>query len=313
MKPTSELSIHDPVLCDTTHLGIIKFSGEDTTTFLQGQFSHDVNLLTNENSQLSSYNSPKGRMIASFRLFKFNDDFFMVLPKEIIEPLVKRLRMFVMRSKVVLENLSNTWASIGISSPKIEQGTIQCPKEINGALHTDDAHYLRLPGSDERLLIVAPVEKIEELKNKLADTYPLSTAEHWQRLDIHTGCPNIYSNTQESFVAQMINFQLIDGISFTKGCYPGQEVVARMHYLGKLKKQMYRITLNGSHTPAPGDNVYLDSDENKQSVGQIVAAQLNNNNGVDALAVIQISAIEKGNLIVEDASIKIESLPYALS
>jgi len=235
----------------------------------------------------------------------------MVLPREIIAPLIKRLRMFVMRSKVVLVDLSDTWASIGLSSPRIEHVNISLPQEINGALHDDDIHSLRIPGIDERLLIIAPVEKITSLKNALTEDFALASAEHWQRLDIHAGLPNIYAKSQESFVAQMINFQLIDGISFTKGCYTGQEVVARMHYLGKLKKQMYRISIDSTTVPSPGDNLHLEGDENKQNVGQIVDAQLNDNNGIDALAVIQISAVEKGNIFIEGASAKVENLPYS--
>ncbi len=309
MKLSTELNINENVLCDTQFLGVIKFNGEDVTPFLQGQFSHDVALVDENTSQLNSYNSPKGRMYASFRLFKSGDDFFMVLPKDVIEPTIKRLRMFVMRSKVVVEDLSENWDCIGLSGALID-ADMPMPNDLNIVQHDESLHYLRVPGIDKRVLIVGPTSAIDDVKLRLTKNLTLSDSEHWKRLDIHAGLPNIYSTTQENFVLQMVNLQLIDGVSFTKGCYPGQEVVARMHYLGKLKKRMYRITINQSSVPAPGDNLTSTEETNAQSIGQIVDAQLNNTGSVDALAVIQNKAVESGKLIINDHSVIVNELPY---
>jgi len=310
LKPSTELNINENVLCDTQFLGVIKFSGEDVSTFLQGQFSHDVTLLDESTSQFNSYNSPKGRMYASFRLFKSGNDFFMVLPKEIIEPIIKRLRMFVMRSKVVIEDLSENWACIGLSGALTDSDT-SVPENLNAVQHNESLHYIRVPGIDTRVLIIGPTKVINEIKQRLADSLTLTDSQHWKRLDIHAGLPNIYSATQESFVLQMVNLQLIDGVSFTKGCYPGQEVVARMHYLGKLKKRMYRITINQNSAPAPGDNLTSSEETNAQSIGQIVDAQLNNTGSIDALAVIQNKAVESGDIIINDNSVIVNDLPYS--
>lgn len=312
LKPTTEISINENVVCDLPYLGLISIEGEDATEFLQGQFSNDIKLLDNNNSQINSYNSPKGRMFASFRLFKKDDCYFMLLPKELIEPIIKRLRMFVMRSKVVLDDLSDSWSCIGLSGP--DASSIDMfPEAVNATAHNDVLSIIHIPGIASRLLIVGPTENVENFKNNLSDQFTAAESSHWKRLDIHAGIPNIYSSTQESFVPQMVNLQLVDGVSFTKGCYPGQEVVARMHYLGKLKKRMYRIIVDSNETPAPGDNLYLSGSENTQSIGQIVDAQLNDQGSVDALAVIQTSAIDKDIRVGDNngPAVSFAELPYA--
>lgn len=313
LKPTTEISINDNVICDTSFIGIIKISGEDAKTFLQGQFSNDVNLLDGNNSQFNSYNSPKGRMYASFRLYQNNDDFFMLLPKEIIEPVLKRLRMFVMRAKVVLDDLSENWASIGLSGSAVSN-LEQYPSTVDAILYKDELTYLNIPGIKNRMLAIGPTAEIETFKNSIDENFIPTSAEHWKRLDIHAGLPNIYTSTQEDFVAQMVNLPQINGVSFTKGCYPGQEVVARMHYLGKLKKRMFHIIAEGQTLPTPGDKLYFGDSESTQSVGQIVDAQLNDSGSIDALAVIQTNAFEKGNIHItasDGPAVTVADLPYS--
>ncbi|HFE38329.1 MAG TPA: folate-binding protein [Gammaproteobacteria bacterium] len=310
MKQTNEIDIHDNIVCDTSFLSIVKITGADAKTFLQGQFSNDVNLLTENNSQLSSYNSPKGRLYASFRLLKSGRDFLMLLPSEVTESIIKRLRMFIMRSNVNIENISDNWKSIGLSGFSITSEINQAPQEANNVLTNKGTTYISLPGVTKRLLALGPEESIKQLTNRLTEKNLLVNANHWKRLDIHAGLPNIYTATQESFVAQMVNLQFINGLSFTKGCYPGQEVIARMRYLGKLKKRMYRITINSDIAPNPGENLYLGG--NSQSIGKIVDAQPNNQGRIDALAVIQNSACDQGEIYVNDAALSLTELPYAV-
>ena len=312
LKSTTDISINDNVICDTSYLGIVRISGEDALTFLQGQFSNDVNLLDGTNSQFNSYNSPKGRMYASFRLYKQNDDFFMLLPKEIIEPILKRLRMFVMRSKVVLDDLTESWASVGLSGSAVTD-IKHFPKTADTASHNDELTYLHIPGIENRLIVIGTTEKIEAFKKDIGSNFIQTNDDHWKRLDIHAGLPSIYPATQETFVAQMVNLPQVNGVSFTKGCYPGQEVVARMHYLGKLKKRMYRIIIEGQTVPTPGDNLYYSDNENTQSIGQIVDAQLNDSDGIDALAVVQVKAADKGDIHLSNANgpaVSFSDLPY---
>lgn len=307
------------VVCDTNHLSIIKVSGDDAKAFLQGQFSNDVNLLNELDTQLNSYNSPKGRMYTAFRLCLLDSNYYILLPTATVEPVLKRLKMFVMRSNVTLEDFSTQWKTLGISgeglNETLEEHTLTLPANSNQSVKIGQKYLINITkhtSETPRVLLVGPEQEIIDTKNKLKEQLPLVGNEHWKRLDIHAGIPNIYENTMESFVAQMINFQLIDGVSFTKGCYPGQEVVARMHYLGKLKKRMYRVSLNSA--AMPDDKIFDTSGGNQQSVGQIVDAQKNEKGGFDALAVIQVAAADSGALklgALDGESIAIETLPYA--
>jgi len=306
--------IHETVLCDTSHLGIIKIDGEDASAFLQGQFSNDVALVDESTTQLNSYNSPKGRMYASFRLCKIEDAYYLILPNELMEMISKRLRMFIMRSKVTLNDVSDSWSSFGLSGSDLDKCINNLPNRMDEISSIDDVYFIQVPGVERRYLCIGENEKINSAKTQLAKQLTHADSHHWQRLDIHAGLANIYSTTQEEFVAQMVNLQLVNGVSFTKGCYPGQEVVARMHYLGKLKKRMYRISIDTAELPGNGSNIYESGTENQQSVGQIVDAQINDKGGLDALAVLQIASAENQQLqlnSVDGPSIQVESLPYS--
>jgi len=316
MNNTSITPITDTAISNITHLSIIKVSGDDAQLFLQGQFSNDVTLLNDLNTQLNSYNSPKGRMYAAFRLCKFDSSYYLILPTEITDAVLKRLNMFVMRSNVTLEDISGQWKTLGISGEKIQNALteqkITLPQTPNQCTQYGKKYLINLSGSIPRALFIGPESEIIDTRYQLEQSLPIAEREHWKRLDIQAGIPGIYAATMESFVAQMINFQLVDGVSFTKGCYPGQEVIARMHYLGKLKKRMYRVSLGNK--ALPNDKIYDTSGENEQSVGQIVDAQVNDNDGYDALAVIQVSAADSKALklgSLDGETITMETLPYS--
>jgi len=314
LSANSAINISENVICETSHLGIIKISGDDATEFLQGQFSNDVTLVNENTSQLNSYNSPKGRMYCSFQLCQKNSDYFMILPNDIMEMVSKRLRMFVMRAKVEIEDISQQWSSLGIAGKSLTGSSLNIPNEINATSQREDGMLIRLPGTVERVIAIGNNAFVETLKQPLVDSYKTADHTHWKRLDIHAGIPNIYHTTLENFVPQMVNLPLVNGVSFNKGCYPGQEVVARMHYLGKLKKRMYRITIDTQELPHPGDNIYESNTDNQQSVGEVVDAQFNSEGQVDSLAVIQVASAENNTLHlskVHGPLIRIETLPYS--
>ncbi len=313
IKETSEITIDENIICEIDHLGIIKITGEDALAFLHGQFSNDVKTLDNNQSQWNSYNNPKGRLFTTFRLCKLEQGYFMLMPRELIEPVVKRLRMFVMRSKVTLDDLSSTWKSLGFAGNKL---SIPTPTGMNEIQQENSVNWIRIPGVTTRVLCFGENSDIEEIKLQFSDMLKFCNSNHWRRLDIHAGIANIFADTYEEFVAQMVNLQLTDGVSFTKGCYPGQEVVARMHYLGKLKKRMHRITINTNELPKLGENIYDSTSENQQSIGKIVDVQKNEKGSLDALAVIQVANVESKGLQLsgaDDASIVVEELPYSFA
>ena len=320
-QPESELkAVTGNILTDLNHYGLIRAEGADATDFLQNQFSNDVRCVSADKSQLNAYCSAKGRILASFRLFYLQDKYFLEFPQTLIEPTLKRLRMYVLRSQVILDNASDSLARMGLAGPDSEQYIgdcgLACPAEIDEASQTGNILVLRIPGPGPRFELHGPVAELISLWDKLADKATAVGANTWSLLDIQSGVPVIQEQTVESFVPQMVNLELINGVSFKKGCYPGQEIVARMQYLGKLKKRMYRAHVDSVSAIQPGEALFSGSSDNTQSIGNIVNAYISPNGGYDVLAVIQITEADTGKVRLGDKNgsiLEINELPYSLS
>ncbi len=306
------------VLCDLSHYSLIKASGDDVIDFLQGQLTNDIKLVTDGISQLSAYCNPKGRILANFRIFKQDDYYFLRLRSDIIEATLKRLRMFVMRSKVELVDSSDELSRMGIAglnaTKKLSVLYKNLPENTDESYTENGTTIIKLPGTLPRYEVHGSVEKITGLWEKLQHDAVSIGENSWNLLTIRAGIPEIVAETVESFVPQMVNLQAINSLSFTKGCYPGQEVVARMHYLGKLKRRLFIGRVKSDHLPISGQSV-LSSEENEQKAGQIVTASWSKDNQIEFLAVLQIEIAEKKELHIEslsDANIELIDLPYSL-
>ena len=309
------------IICDLSHLGLISVTGDDASDFLQGQLANDIRDVSPQHSQLSAYCTPKGRMLSNFRIFKRNDSLFIDLPRSQLEQTMKRLSMFVLMSKVSFTDSSDELIHIGVSGPtaieKLSSIIKNLPEQVNDVSHSGGYTVIKLAGSQPRFEIIAELESIQALWEKLdVDAAPVS-AGPWSLLDIQAGIPTIFPETSESFVPQMINMQIINGISFQKGCYTGQEIVARMQYLGKLKRQMYRIFIKTNEQVNIGDALFSADSTSGQGTGTIVDAQPDAaEGGYEALAVINISDAEKGALQLHDENgpkIEIKELPYSFA
>ncbi|MCP5298970.1 MAG: folate-binding protein YgfZ [Chromatiaceae bacterium] len=301
-------------LCDLSHLGLIRVSGTDSRRFLQGQLTNDVNQVTGELAQLSSHCSPKGRMLGSFWIFQRGDDLYLQLPRERLPAILKRLQMFVLRAAVTLDDVSDALARFGIAGECAESLLPFAPTAPKATLTRDGITVLRLPGDRPRFEVVGTAAQLTPLWSGAAERAQVAEAGFWSLLDIRAGVPTVLDDTAEAFVPQMTNLQLIGGISFTKGCYTGQEVVARMQYLGKLKRRMYRARIGGDEFPAPGTELYSASSESGQGAGRVVDAAISPDGGYEALVVLQISSAEAGDVHVRDAagpSVQLLGLPYA--
>lgn len=305
-------------LTDLSHLGLIRAGGEDAATFLQNQLSNDVRRVDAEHSQLSSYCSPKGRMFTIFRLFMYGGDYYLRMPADLIEPVLKRLRMFVLRSKVTLDDASDELQRLGIAGLRTREALAShfgdVPTAVDTATETSGVKILQVPDND-RFEIYAPADTLQPLWDEFETMLTPAGADAWPLLDILHGIPNIYPQTSEHFIPQMTNLQLIDGVNFKKGCYPGQEVVARMQYLGKLKRNMYRLQAEGDNIPAPGTEVVSIADDKPHEAGEIVDARALPDGGYTALAVLQTASIEQ-KLELKDrpgSTLQLADLPYSLS
>jgi folate-binding protein YgfZ len=291
-------------------IAVIEASGADVTAFLHGQVSSDIQALADGSSQLAAYCNPKGRMLALFRIIRRDDGYFLLLPAELLDATLKRLRMFVMRSKVLFSDVSESWAVLGCSGDKsmtalAGQG-LNPPPEADSGAWQDDAGIWRLRGEQPRALVLATKERMGQLWAALTDSRPVGEPA-WRLLDIRAGIPQVLSGTVENIIPQMANLDLIGGISFTKGCYPGQEIIARMHYLGNLKRRMYRLTISTPDLPAPGSDVHTADDAR---AGEIVMAAPSLDGKSEALAILQIERAQTAQLQVAGHAADVRPAPY---
>lgn len=298
------------VICPVTPSGLLRFSGEDSQAFLHGQLSNDVKALTETTAQYSSYSTPKGRMLASFLLFRRDGDYWLQLADELAPAMQKRLSMFIMRSKTRCNDVSTDYALLGIAGSQaatlLQQicGIADLPEL--GVEHAEDCSVIALPGSRYQLLTSATYAASLQQQFVQAGAV-LADAALWQLTDIRAGIPWITAATQEEFVLQMANLDLLDGVSFTKGCYPGQEIVARTRYLGKVKRRMYRARI-ACETASAGQDVF-SPEMNGQPSGKIVMAAPAGAGIQECLVVAQMSSLEHGLHLESPAGTPLEMLP----
>lgn len=310
---------HDDVIADLSHQAVVRVRGADAEKFLQGQFTTDLRLLHDGHSHLSGYCSPKGRALAVPRFWRRGDDYYFILPAALVEPTVSRLRKYVLMSKVTFE-LMNDWVHIGFAERRGGAALAaaaggELPTAANDVTHFDGVSVIRLPGPAARYQLLGEFAAVRTIWERLhAHAAPVG-AGPWEYLDIEAGLPAVYPETTDAFVPQMLNLDLLGGISFKKGCYTGQEVVARTHYLGKLKRRMFRLHCATATPPVPGTAVFNTALRADESAGTVVRAQLAPDGGVALLAVLQIDATATGELrlgAIDGPSCALMPLPYAV-
>lgn len=312
------LALNASVFADLSHQGLLAVRGDDALTFLQAQLTNDLRGLAPTRSQLNGYCSPKGRLLASFRVLPDANGFLLRMPRAQLEPIRKRLQMFIMRAAVSVEDVSEHYVRLGVSgklaAEELAAALPKLPEQINEVSSAADHMIVRIPGLQPRFELYGEYTFMRKLWERLNVRAAPVGCSAWDLLDIIAGIPTIYPQTADAFVPQMVNFQLLDGVSFKKGCYPGQEVVARMQYLGKLKRQMYLAKVPAKQQPQPGDELFGPQDD-AQSVGKIVAAQPHPDGGYMVLAVLQIASHTEGNVRLGDAQgpqLVFVELPYSL-
>ncbi len=312
------------VTVDLSYLGLICISGSDAQSFLQGQLSCDIRTLDTNTATYGGYCTPKGRLLSSFLIWRGaeNTDYWLQLPVNLVQPMIKRLSMFVMRAKVVLQDKTDALVRIGIVGRNAMALLNECLTEITptlhtlSVLHTDKGQVIR--HSDYRVEIITTPAQANTTWEQCKRVMTPAETDCWKWQEICEGIPTIQIETQEAFIPQMINLDKIGGVSFQKGCYPGQEIVARTQYLGKLKKRLYRAYIKSSNTVAAGDLLYSE-DMEQQASGMIINAapafSSNTNGGSDVLAVIQISSAATHEIHWQTTTgpvLKLLPLPYSV-
>jgi tRNA-modifying protein YgfZ len=284
-----------PLLVDLSNNALVSITGDDAAAFLQGQLTNDVLALERGQAQWTGWCSPKGRLLASLLLIRHADGYLAMLPAELAPAISKRLAMFVLRSKVKIADAGARYDRYGIAGPGAADRA-RAVAQGEGALAVQI-------GPDLSVALVPPGGPRPA---------PLASPEAWTLALIHAGIPTVVAATQEEFVPQMANFDLIGGVSFRKGCYTGQEIVARTQYRGILKKRMALAHVEGA-APAPGQSVYSAA-FGDQSAGKVVNAAAAPGGGYDFLVVAQIESLRDGDLRLgspDGAPIAIRSYPAA--
>jgi folate-binding protein YgfZ len=314
------------ILAPLDNYAVISVAGEDNLEFLQNQFSNDVRLVSETQSQLNAYCSPKGRVLSLFRVVKQEDTYFLLLPRERLQPTLNRLKMFVLRSKVTLEDTSDKMGVLGIAGEKatelVNKLVIGLPQEPDACGYAEGMSIIKIAGEPSRFLIVSAYEQLKTAWNQCKQQFKQqalpASPRIWAYWNVQTGLPEVLDVHSDEFVPQMLNLHSLNAVNFKKGCYPGQEVVARMHYLGKQKRRMYLAHLDTDAAPQAGDNVYSQSnvsDEGMgQSVGKIVTTTPSPRGGFDVLVVMQIASVDNNDTILtqQNATLKFKELPYVV-
>jgi hypothetical protein len=285
------------VVADLSPNALIAVSGDDATAFLHGQLTNDVEALPVDSAHWTGWCTPKGRLLASFLLVRRSTGYLIVLPAEIAPSIQKRLSMYVLRSKVKLEDVSAQYARMGVAGPAAgETVARRFGKEVNSlrVVEAQDGSIAIALGLS-RFLVLSPVETAHAMWETFAAAATPAGTDAWDWTSIHAGIPIVLAATQEAFVPQMANFDLIGAVSFKKGCYPGQEIVARMQYRGGLKRRMALAHMGGDVAPAPGESVYSES-FGDQAAGTIANAAPSPDGGFDALIVAQLESLDRGDL-----------------
>ena len=303
------------VVCDLAGLGVLRVAGADAATFLQGQLTNDVAMLARAQWQYAAWCSPRGRVLANFVVSRIDDDSFeLMLPATLIATIRKRLGMFVLRSRVSIEDVSAAAVRFGIGGPAaggVVRNAFGVAPVLHHVAHTPAGSVMALPGA--RYVAAAEPRRAQSLWDSLKTGARAAGFPAWQWLTIRAGVPVITPPTSDQFVPQAANLDALDGVSFRKGCYTGQEIVARTQYLGRLKERLIIAHVDAPPPPA-GARLYSPVFD-AQACGSVVNAAPAPGGGSDLVAVLQLVARDSGEVHVDTPDgprVALLPLPYAL-
>lgn len=296
-----DYAVVEATAADTPPLRIRDVEPVNAQGFLQNQFCNDVAAIdAGVTAQINGFCNPKGRLLALFHLIASTDTdtartFRMVLPASVANGFVKRLSMFLLGAdaKISLQPQLQVWAMAGLQAAEALDGlpgsqTSAASLEPYQSVAADHLQVVRLPA--DRWLIIAEADGAAAIQKSLADVATPVDSQHWVAAAIAQGEPAITAETAEKFIPQMLNMQSIDGLSFKKGCYPGQEIVARMQYLGKLKRNMRRIGFAADAAPLAGATIKTADDADLGTLVSVSAAAAESAGRFEALAVLKADA-----------------------
>lgn len=276
-------------------LSVIEVTGEDAAEFLHGQFTNHIKNLGSA-FRLAAYCQPQGRILALMRVLKKEDSYYLVMPCDLVEGFIKRLSMFILRSKVVIK-LRDDLTVYGLIAP---QGDLPAVDEI---VMQGEMVLARVTdwGDSQRALAIGP-------KTVLASHYPEAVeSSRWFESEIETGTPWVFAKTKEAFIPQWINLEKIGGLVFDKGCYPGQEIISRVQHIGSTPRRMTIVKADSNVSLNANDDVFCDG----EACGNVVMS-VTNGNETKAIVEVTLKSMEKGSYRIGNEEFVKQPLPYAL-
>ena len=307
-------------ICGADQLGLILVNGTEARDFLQHQFSNDIDVIDESHYQMSSYSTPKGRLLGIFRVIRISNGYLLLTRRSMVLPLLERLYKYIVQAQVTLADASDYFARFALQTDRSEIFQHALLPDAPGAvLQNDSLISLQLePLGEQRrflLMCLSANEAIERWK-EFASRLQVAGFRALRLSEIQTGIPVIYPQTSEEFVLQMANLGVLDAVSFKKGCYPGQEIVARMQYLGKLKRRMFLARLETEQLPQPGDALVVEGKSEVDGSGMVVDAEFDEQGVCHCLYIAQIARAEADELRVlaqPGVSLHNRDLPYPVS
>ncbi|MFP0195994.1 MULTISPECIES: CAF17-like 4Fe-4S cluster assembly/insertion protein YgfZ [Pseudomonas] len=298
--------------CTLSHEGVLAVRGADAGKFLQGQLTCNINYLSETQASLGARCTQKGRMQSSFRIVLEGDGVLLAMAVELLEPQLADLKKYAVFSKSKLTDESASWVRFGLDhgDTALSNLGLELPAEADSVARHEGLIAIRV--SPDRAELWVPADQAEPVKGKLSAQLSEGELNQWLLGQIRAGIGQVMPSTRELFIPQMLNLQAVGGVSFKKGCYTGQEIVARMQYLGKLKRRLYRVQLDASELPEPGTPLFAPS--HGSSIGEVVLAAHSEKN-IELLAVLQAEAAEAGDLHLgsaEGPALHLLDLPYEL-
>ncbi|WP_085710233.1 MULTISPECIES: folate-binding protein YgfZ [unclassified Pseudomonas] len=298
--------------CTLSHEGVLAVRGADAGKFLQGQLTCNINYLSDDRASLGARCTQKGRMQSSFRIVLEGDGVLLAMAGELLEPQLADLKKYAVFSKSKLTDESASWVRFGLEhgDAALSSLGLELPADTDSVVRHEGLIAIRV--SPDRAELWTPADLADAIKGKLSAQLTEAELNQWLLGQIRAGIGQVMPSTRELFIPQMLNLQAVGGVSFKKGCYTGQEIVARMQYLGKLKRRLYRVQLDASELPEPGTPLFAPS--HGSSIGEVVLAARAEKN-IELLAVLQAEAADAGDLhlgTAEGPALHLLDLPYEL-
>lgn len=278
------ISPKENLLINLISYGLIKVEGPDALSFLQGQLTCDVASIAPETSTLGAHCDPKGRIISLFYLFIYRDSYYLLMPRSLIPKALEGLKKYAIFFKATLHDESENLLIVGIKTKTLQTF----------------ANTATIAVTNERFILVGDLNSMQAAWQILAPKTTVGTEQTWHQLQINHPFPIIYPETSRLFLPHELNLPALNAVSFSKGCYTGQEIIARMHYKGKLKKKMFKTNIIQQSPPIPGSDIYYRKGDEKVVCGTIVDSVLEDVNLYKVLIVADEALAKDNFLFIEN-------------